>query len=117
MNYSNKRGSLTLIQIIIVLVIIILVLSVFGVNIQSVVESPQVEKNFSYITGFFVKIWNNYLSYPFLYLWNDIFIDLLWEPFVSNLKRIRENQPTDFELMAPAIPDINLKGVEKLLNQ
>jgi hypothetical protein len=50
---------------------------------QDVVTNPEVETNFGYVVSWLSGIWENHLSSPILYLWNDIFIDLFWEPFIE----------------------------------
>ena len=93
-----------IIKFVLVLIALILILSFFGIDLQSVVESPQSQKNITYIVGLGKIVWDNYLSKPILYFWQNIFIDLLWESFVSNLERIKRGEPTDFELWAPIVP-------------
>ena len=101
MKYNTQRG---LIKLVLVIIILILVLSYFGFNLRAIVESPVAQENLGYAWGLVVTVWNNYLERPALYLWNDIFLNLLWSSFTSNLQRIRDGEPTDFELNAPVVP-------------
>ena len=67
------------------------------------IESPQTQSNLKYVWGLTVSIWDDYLARPVLYLWNDIFIDLLWNSFIDNLQRIKAGEPTTIEQLAPEI--------------
>ncbi len=98
---QTQRGFLKLILIIIILII---VLSYFNIDIRGAVEAPQTQSNLQYVWGWVALVWADYLRGPALYFWNDIFIDLLWNSFVSNLQRIKQGQPNDFELGAPQVP-------------
>jgi len=103
MNVLNQQGGF--VKFIILIIIAIIVFSYFGFDIKGVVESPRTQENLSYVWSFVLSIWTNYLSEPILYFWNSIFIDILWESFVSNMERLKEGQPTDLELLTP---DVNL---------
>ncbi|HUD04250.1 MAG TPA: hypothetical protein VMR73_02040 [Candidatus Paceibacterota bacterium] len=69
MKFNPNRG---LIRTIIIIIIAILILSYFGISIQSVINSPTTQNNFSYVWGGVVYVWNTYLSGPFWALWNII---------------------------------------------
>jgi len=84
-------------------VILILILSYYNISIRNVAESPAAQDNFDYIKEQKVSLWENYLKKPVMYFWNNIFIDLLWEPFVANMNRIKEGKPTDFDTAVPTI--------------
>ena len=83
--------------------VVILVLSYFKISVRSVVESPTGQDNISYIGGGTRNLWDDYLQKPASYLWNDIFINIFWQSFVNNMERIRDGQPTDYEVNAPAV--------------
>jgi len=95
----NKQGGL--IKWILIFVIFIIIISYLGLDLRAIVESPETQGNIGYVWSLTTTAWNNYLKSPVLYFWNNIFIDLLWESFVSNLERIKAGDPNDFELMAP----------------
>jgi len=97
---KNNAG---LVRLILIILILILVLSYFNVDIRSIVEAPQTQDNLGYVFGWVILVWDEYLSTPVLYFWNNIFIDLLWESFVSNMERIKRGEPHDFELYAPRV--------------
>lgn len=98
-----NRGFI--IKLIIIIIALILIASFFGFDIQSFTESSQVQENFAYVIGLGKLVWDKYLSKPLLYFWQNIFIDLLWGSFTSNLERIKKGEPTDFELWAPIVPN------------
>jgi hypothetical protein len=97
----NKQQGL--IKLIIIIIIAIIILSYFGFDLQAIVESPESQGNLGYVWGLLASLWNNYLMQPVLYFWNNIFIDLLWETFISNFERIKAGEATDFELNTPSV--------------
>ena len=80
-----------MIKWIIIFIILILVLSYFGVNIQSVVNSPTGQSNVSYVWSGVTYVWNNYLSVPFNYLWRTVGTTL-WNAFTQGIQNIKVNQ-------------------------
>ena len=91
------------IKLIVLFVILILIISYFGIDLRAIVESPETQGNLGYVWGLVVTVWHGYLERPILYFWNNIFVDLLWESFVSNLERIKDGAPHDFILNAPSV--------------
>ena len=90
--------------------ILILVLSYFNISIKGVVESPTGQENIEYVQGVKRSVWNDYLKEPANYLWHEVWIKLFWNSFVSNLERIRDGQPTDFDTAAPQVDFNNTTG-------
>jgi len=101
-NQSNKQKGFF--KIIILVIIAIIILSYFGFDLRAIIESPETQGNLGYVWGLVVTVWNNYLSGPILYLWNDIFIDLLWDSFIDNMNRLKNHQTTTIEDLAPQVP-------------
>jgi len=97
MNIKTQTG---LMKTIIIIIIAVIILGYFGFDLRTIIESESVQQNLIYAWSFVVNIWENYLQRPALYLWNDIFIDLIWESFVDNMERIKGGKPTDIELNA-----------------
>lgn len=89
---------------IILVVVLLAILSFFGISIKSIIEGESFKENFSYVWGWIKHLWNNYLIRPASYLWNDIFIDLIWGSFVDNLKRIKLGKPTTIQDNSPQVP-------------
>ncbi len=80
-----------MIKWIVILIILILVLSYFGISIQSVVNSPAGQSNFSYVWNGATYVWNTYLSGPANYLWNNLGSSL-WNAFQQGVQNIKVNQ-------------------------
>jgi len=80
---QNNRG---LVKLILVILIGVVALSYFGFNLRAIVEAPQTQENLSYVWGLVTTVWNNYLAKPALYLWREVFVDLIWERVISRLK-------------------------------
>ena len=97
---NTNRGF---IKWIIIIVIALLILSYYGFSLKSLVDSPTTQDNFSYAATTTVSFWNKYLERPANYLWNDVFIDLIWNPAIDNLSKIKSNQPTDIQNNTPAL--------------
>lgn len=98
-----KEKGISILGILFLGVIIIFALSYFGISIRAVVESPQAQENFEYVEGGTRSLWNDYLKKPATYLWNDVFIDIFWASFISNMERIRDGESTDYENAAPVL--------------
>lgn len=103
LNFNKEKRGISIIGILLLGFILILVLSYFKVSVKSVVESPEAQENIGYVRGGTVSLWDRYLKEPASYLWNDIFVNIFWKSFVNNMERIRDGQPTDYELNAPVV--------------
>jgi len=95
----NKQSGF--IKLILMIIIAIIILSYFGFNLRGIVESPETQGNLGYVWGLTVGVWDNYIGGPITYLWNDIFIDLMWNPFVDNLERNKRGESSTIEDMSP----------------
>jgi len=91
------------VRTIIIIVIALLILSYFGFNIRAIVNSPAGQENFTYAQEIMVNVWNNYLKGPATYLFNDIFLKLIWNPAIENLTKINQGQANDIMTSAPTI--------------
>lgn len=103
---NNKKRGISIIGILFLGLIIILVLSYFNISLRAVVESPEAQDNIHYVGGAGRSLWDNYIKEPISYFWNDIWVPLFWRPFISNIKRLLNHQPTDFEIYAPTINNL-----------
>lgn len=101
MNLHQRQSGF--VKLIILIIIAILILSFFGFNLKSIVESDTSKDNFGYAWGGVVLVWQNYLSRPVIYFWNNIFIDLIWKTFVNSFERLRDDGSLPFEDMAPVV--------------
>ena len=94
---SNINPSLNtqsgFIKLILLVIIAILVLGYFNIDLKSLAEKPSTKNNIGYVVSLGSKAWNNYLSKPVLYFWNNIFVGILWEAFVNNFDLIKQGKP------------------------
>lgn len=94
---ENKQKGMSILGILLLSVVVILVLSYFRISIKSVVESPTGQENINYVGGASKSLWTAYLAEPVSYLWNDVWVKIFWKGFISNMERIRDGKPTDFD--------------------
>ena len=99
---NNPKKQSGFIKFIIIIIIAIIILSYFGFNLRAIVESPTTQGNLGYVWGGVVFVWDTWLVGPVSYLWNDIFINLLWDSFIDNMKKIKAGEPTTIEELAPS---------------
>ena len=84
---NHPAGERGFIKLIIIIVIALLIISYFGINLRKVVTAPTTQDNFSYVATTTVSVWNKYLKSPASYLWHKIFVELIWNPAIDNLKK------------------------------
>ena len=83
-----------MIRLLVVIILLLVILGLLGVSVQhDVVENPGVQENTSYVESGVVSFWNNYLANPASYLWDDVFVDIIWAAFVENMERLRNGEP------------------------
>lgn len=100
----KARTNNGLIRLIIIIILGVLVLSYFNFDLKSFIESPQTQQNISYVTGWAVYLWDEYLADPILYFWNNIFITFFWDTFTENLERIKAGEAHNLE-RTQLVPD------------
>jgi hypothetical protein len=98
----EKRG-ISILGVLFLGFLIVLVLSYFNVSVKNIIESPTGQENINYIKGETKDFWDTYLAKPANYVWNDIIKNIFWKSFTSNMERIRNGEPTDFEKAADKI--------------
>jgi hypothetical protein len=86
-----------MLKFIIFIIIVVAVLSYFNFDIRGFFNSDIVKNNFGFVWDWTLYVWNNYLKGPLGYLWNDIFINLMWNSFIENLQRFKAGQGPDFQ--------------------
>ncbi len=91
---NKTAGEGGFIRTIVIIVIAILIVSYFGINLRALVTSPTTQDNITYVTTGVINLWNNYLKAPVTYVWNEIFIKLIWNSAIENLKNGNLNVPT-----------------------
>jgi hypothetical protein len=97
MKNSKKQNGISILGVLVFGVIIILVLSYFNVSIKSVVDSPTGQENVNYVKTTGQIIWDKYLAEPAHYLWQDVWVNIFWNGFISNMEKIRDGKPTDID--------------------
>ena len=97
MKNFSKRAGISILGLLVLGFIAILVLSYFGVNIKSVVNSPTGQENLNYVGGGAETVWTKYFAGPAEYLWKDVWVNIFWQSFIDNMKRIRDGQPTNID--------------------
>lgn len=103
MSNIKKQRGISILGILFFGFIIILILSYFNISLRRVVESPTGQENINYVTGTSKNFWEKYLKEPAHYLWKDVWIDIFWKGFISNMERIRDGKPTDLDQAVPGI--------------
>lgn len=98
MKIHTEKGSIK--RIILLIIAIALASYFFDFSVQEVVEHEQTQSNYSYIKNHVVNFYQNYLHEPIRYLWDQIIVDLLWNPFVESLGDIKSGEPHIFEKAA-----------------
>ncbi len=99
---GNIQGGF--IKTIIIIVIALLILSYFGFDLEKTVKDPATQKNFNYVQRVVLGIWQNVLKKPVMYVWN-IFVNLIWNTTVDNLKKIKNGGNASFGVPNPQLPE------------
>ncbi|HEY4511247.1 MAG TPA: hypothetical protein VJH55_00165 [Candidatus Paceibacterota bacterium] len=79
--HANPQSGL--IKAVILIVVALVALSYLGFDIKQVVESPQTQKNATYLKDISVMVWQKYLKEPALYV-GKAFIEFIWTPIVEH---------------------------------
>jgi len=85
---TNKNGGF--IKMLIIILAVILLLSYFKFDLREFIDSPPVQKNLSYVWDLLQTAWNDYLSKPILYFWNNIFVELIWDNIRDVLEGLKK---------------------------
>ncbi len=91
---------------IVIFVVILLILSYYGFSLRNLVQAPVTQDNFGYVATTTVSFWDTYLEQPATYLWNDVFISLIWNPAIENLTAMKNGEPTNIASSSPILPPI-----------
>lgn len=103
--YNTKQtGERGLIKwILLIIVALVLASYFFDFSVKEAVEDEQTQSNFEYIQTNTTDFWNEHLKSTADYLWNNVFIDLIWESFVENMERLKDGENTVFEDSSPGV--------------
>lgn len=91
---NNESGF---VKLIVIILIGILIISYMGISVRDVVESPAGQSNFGYIKEISIAAWDRYFKEPLTYFYREIWIELMWEPFIEALRDIKAGRPTSLE--------------------
>lgn len=82
---NNKNDNRGIIKIILIIIIIIVILSLLRINLRSIYENETVRANFKFVWEILLIvfdwlkfIWENYIKTPALFVWERLFIDIIW---------------------------------------
>lgn len=75
LNSKYKKGFL---KTIIIIVIALIILGWFGFDVKSIIESERVQRNLHYVWDIVVRIWDNYLAGPAIFVWDKVVVGMLW---------------------------------------
>ncbi len=101
-----------MIRLLVVAILLLVILGLLGVSVQhDIVENPGVQENTSYVGTGIASFFTTYLAAPFDYLWNDIFVGILWGTFVENMERLQNGEPPTYfqgqtQGVIPSIPQM-----------
>ena len=113
-HHNSKLGFITLRFIIIIAIILVVASYFFNFSVQDAVENEQTQENFGYISQNLQSLWDNHLSDPANYLWNDVFLGLIWSSFTSNMQNLQNGENTILENSAPTVDFGSLGGAANL---
>ena len=94
---KNKQDGISILGFLLFGFIIILILSYFNISIKTVVNSPTGQENVNYVKGTTQSVWDKYLAQPAHYLWQDVWVNIFWKSFISNMESIRDGKPTEYD--------------------
>ena len=77
-----------MIKTIILALIVIIILSFFGYDLRAIVEDPLTQNNLHYVTDGIVSVWHKFLKKPVEYLWDKIFVGIIWDSLENYISRI-----------------------------
>ncbi|HVT75293.1 MAG TPA: hypothetical protein VHD69_02690 [Candidatus Paceibacterota bacterium] len=102
-----------MIKYVILALVIIIVLSFFGYDLRAIIEAPQTQSNLGYAWSGVSFVWDH-IKGPILYLYQNIFIGILWQAFVHNLGRIDAGAPTELQNAAQRFTNVGNQGYQPL---
>lgn len=102
-----------MIKYVILALIAIIVLSFFGYDLKAIIEAPVTQSNLHYAAGGVSTAWD-YVKGPILYLYNNVFIGILWQAFIHNLGRIDAGAPTELEGAANRFINVGNTGYKPI---
>ncbi len=62
---------------IIIIVIALIILGYYGFDVRHAVESPTTQDNLNYFKDLLIKLWENILKMPALFIWDHVIMPLI----------------------------------------
>jgi len=91
---KRKRGSASIIGLLIFAIIIVLILNFLNINIKTVMSNSS-EQNSAYFNNISQNLWSDYLGKPITSLWNN---------FLSGIFSGITGNGVNFQNLAPTVP-------------
>jgi|SRR3989344_7149675 len=101
--FKTRGGGISILGVLVLGIIIIMALGYFNISLKAVVESPTGQENVIYVKDSAKSFWTRYLAEPAEYLWKDVWVNIFWKGFISNMERLRDGKPTDLDNAAQRI--------------
>ena len=101
--FKTKKGGISILGFLVLSLLIIVALGYFNISLKAIVESPAGQENVTYVKDSAKSLWVKYLAEPAQYLWKDVWVDIFWKGFISNMERLRDGKPTDIDNAAQRI--------------
>jgi hypothetical protein len=92
-----------MIKWIIIALLGLIVLGYLGFDVRKAVEAPVTQTNIEYVKNAVIYVWGKYLARPASYLWNEIFIKLIWTKAVDVLTKVKDVEPINTQVASPHI--------------
>ena len=83
MNYRSHNRGVSILGILFFCIIVVFTLSYVKVDLRGFVESPETKENVDYVVDTVKTIWEDHLEEPAKFVWNDVFIGLIWQSFIT----------------------------------
>lgn len=103
-----------MIKYIILGLLALIILSFFGYDLKAIIEAPLTQNNLHYVGTGVSTVWNEYLKEPVTYVYQNIFINILWGAFLHNLGRIDKGAPTELENAGQRLMHIGDQGYQPI---
>lgn len=102
---NTRRHNRGFVGYVVLVVCILVIAGATQITLPTIQESSEANKKIADAEEIVQDTWHSYLEQPFLYIWNNLLSNVMWNVFIDNMKRIRNGEPTDFQKWAPTFGD------------
>lgn len=88
MKNDRERGFIG--AIVSMVAALIILQAVFKVDVMGVLKSPDFGEIVSYLKKFLILIWEKFLVLPVSFLWNEVFIDIIWDVIKDGFELLKK---------------------------